>query len=439
MSHTATMVFLTTPHQTLPSRRRDPLGFTALAGEFADMLAPGLTNRTREPRWLAILCWSLMQARRDFPELEGKALYEPIRGLELRWVQLTCEARPGDGIGLQLPGSRAVRKAMKRSGTTVREFMSDDQWRRYRYLGPWASYRSLMVHLGLVDVSGWNLTGSGLRLAGLVHQVAATGLIDGTKRTAKDEENGYVSYWQRRWKIEPKALRDFLPQAQPALTPPVEKLLCPLMFQDSEAGRRRLAVAQALGRARDDEHAALCEDVQRDLLTHGGDWTDRERAHLQGLGLFARFADAGVNALRAVWERVQEDRSGKCSVNDAAAAAKPELEELRQACSRAEWMKSSLPEEVLELRRALVASRSNAALLRVLIRHHQTKAGGLRWLRLHGEYLDRSARHEQSPQSDYRFRLGPLARLACGCRILDALPAVFGAEPITDEENNDEE
>lgn len=82
---TTPTVFLTLPPTRPPSRRRDPFGFSEVATYYADMLAPGLTNRQRDPRWLSILCWSIQQVQHGFSALDSdKERYDRLRGLELR-------------------------------------------------------------------------------------------------------------------------------------------------------------------------------------------------------------------------------------------------------------------------------------------------------------------------------------------------------------------
>lgn len=52
--------FLTAPTERILVQRGDPLGLRAAADSFADILAPGLTNRTYDARWLSILSWIMV-------------------------------------------------------------------------------------------------------------------------------------------------------------------------------------------------------------------------------------------------------------------------------------------------------------------------------------------------------------------------------------------
>ena len=56
-----TEYFLTEATEPIYVRRGDPLGFRPAADAFADLLAPGLSNRTYDARWLTILSWILVR------------------------------------------------------------------------------------------------------------------------------------------------------------------------------------------------------------------------------------------------------------------------------------------------------------------------------------------------------------------------------------------
>ena len=58
----ATEWFYTAPLEDTSVRRGDPLGMRAVAEEMAEVLAPGLSNRTLDGRWISIMCWALQQS-----------------------------------------------------------------------------------------------------------------------------------------------------------------------------------------------------------------------------------------------------------------------------------------------------------------------------------------------------------------------------------------
>lgn len=63
--------YFTAPHNPVLVRRGDPLGFRGVADWYADLLAPGLSNRTYDARWLTILMWTLHQANRAWQYFHG--------------------------------------------------------------------------------------------------------------------------------------------------------------------------------------------------------------------------------------------------------------------------------------------------------------------------------------------------------------------------------
>ena len=92
--------FLTAPVERIATRRGDPLGFRASANRFADALAPGLSNRTVDARWLTLLCWALKRSRSAW-DVHGlgslhyrgatRDFYDWLRPLELLWVARTLK------------------------------------------------------------------------------------------------------------------------------------------------------------------------------------------------------------------------------------------------------------------------------------------------------------------------------------------------------------
>jgi hypothetical protein len=54
--------FFTAPEEPVLKRRGDPLGFRKATDGYAELLAPGLSSRTVDGRWLTILCWILRNA-----------------------------------------------------------------------------------------------------------------------------------------------------------------------------------------------------------------------------------------------------------------------------------------------------------------------------------------------------------------------------------------
>ena len=58
--------FFTAPWEPVVVRRGDALGLRALADQFAEAMAPDLSNRVRDGRWVTILAWSLARSQEVF-------------------------------------------------------------------------------------------------------------------------------------------------------------------------------------------------------------------------------------------------------------------------------------------------------------------------------------------------------------------------------------
>ena len=55
--------FVSAPYDPVRVRRGDPLGFRQTADWYADLLAPGLSNRPIDARWVTLLLWVLCVSR----------------------------------------------------------------------------------------------------------------------------------------------------------------------------------------------------------------------------------------------------------------------------------------------------------------------------------------------------------------------------------------
>lgn len=423
-------LFQTVPLVREPQRRRDPFGFAEVATFYADLLAPDLTNRQRDARWLTILCWSLQQVQATVVAPSGVAGdYDRLRGLELRWVMQACQL-PDQGKGRQLPGSRTVRRLSAEQYRNLQVEMGQGQWRRYRYVGPYAAYRSLLRHLALLEVDGWTLSPEGLGLARVAARLVPDPKPGNILRG--DHDNGWLAYWLRRWPIagSPPGSSDFLPGYAKALLPAERALITPKLFSD---GSRRRAVADGLAASTARTHAELCGDLQRCLLGRG-DWESRDRARLGKLEQFAYLADAAIDALDTTYRLTAQNQNAQPDVADVAACMAPELDRLVRAC--AQWGAGNVWPQVERFAAALRQECSPAHRLQRLLRLHEQSAGGLLWLRERDGKVDRVAQYAQPPGGYYRFRLAALAHLAKGCKVISTLPIALQGdkERQTDEE-----
>jgi hypothetical protein len=280
MSKYEGIFFLTEPSEDLPTSRRNPFGFAEIANYYADTLAPGITNRNRDARWLTILCWSLEQVRNDFRNRLTGDYYEFLQGLELRWVIEACRL-DDKGKGRHLPGSLAIRQWLKQElSSPIKEAMGRDQWRRFRYVGPYASYRGLMREAGLLDdTDRWTLTPNG-------HKLAKLRKPDLKENTNKATDGSWVDYWLRRWPEKEKPRIDLIPKHSSSLrlTKQEIELIKPFIFGDSENGTRRRIIAEALSKTSACNHAELCCQIQKYLLKSSSAWPKEERRKFQKFG-----------------------------------------------------------------------------------------------------------------------------------------------------------
>jgi len=67
-------IFFTAPWDPVVVRRGDALGLRALADEFAEAVAAGLSNRVRDGRWVTILAWCLVHSQEVFRMRSGPSV-----------------------------------------------------------------------------------------------------------------------------------------------------------------------------------------------------------------------------------------------------------------------------------------------------------------------------------------------------------------------------
>jgi len=110
-------LLFTAPWEPVVVRRGDALGLRALADQFVDALAPDLSDRVRDGRWVTILAWCLVRSQEVFHASGGRFVatraqqqerYAWLRPLELMWVARTI-ALAKDWRDRSLSGQRRVR------------------------------------------------------------------------------------------------------------------------------------------------------------------------------------------------------------------------------------------------------------------------------------------------------------------------------------------
>ncbi len=449
--------FFTAPWEPVAARRGDALGLRALADQFADALAPDLSNRVTDGRWVTILAWCLTRSHEVFhasgarsmeTREQQRARYAWLRPLELMWVARTI-AIAEDWGKRPLSGRRRVRRWYEDDKQKKDRFgMTEDQFRAYRQTGAYGGYRvAFRAWPGLTrGGDGWTPDKASIDLAKWMEGKLGParpswplhiddGLKDHCPTPNKRSLGKEHDWWLRQWptfaeqgkSVEentlPRRRDDFaiLPEAN---------LLEPLVFAGGERGKRRLEMARETERAQATDHLGICEHL-------AGAFADDSTINF--LPSFSRLADAGMEAMDLVAEALRRDeKESRVALADLAAlpAARDVCEKLADAAG--DWRKSAtmqVPHVETAHRFANAIQRPRPIeCLSALLRHHEEQGGGLRWFVLRDGKVE-----PRSPLRDgimrYRFRLWSLCRLATQCGVLRKMPEALtkGAETEEDE------
>lgn len=436
--------FFTAPIDEVAIRRGDPLGMRAVAEEMAEVLAPGLSNRTMDGRWLSLMCWALQQAYSAWRVLgaveddgqistrdAANELYSWLRPLEALWVARAVTQTDDRGKDRQLPGVRAVRRWIDGDVGPERFGFPPSSYSRYRFTGVYGAYRVALRSLpGLtVGGDGWRVGPLGREFAEVVHGEVR---CNRTHRPRKGRRPTPEGYWQNEFKWgcgQTQFLPTVLSQAT-RLGGPERELLERALFSategadvDRQNGLRRRAVVEAAAKSSATTRPGLFEDIARAL---GGGKPLEEVALLSP---FCELADAGVAAMNACWAAVTRgDGAGFAHADDVLDRDEvvDALDVLTEAARR--WQSESAKGSgSIAVADALAASVVDAKGNRkrqfnALARHHNQFGGGLKWLALDGEVIKPLAPIRGGDASEYRFRIGALCRLGVQAGILSAMP-----------------
>lgn len=445
---TGPRILLTSPWEPVIVRRGDALGLRALADRFADAVAPDLSNRVRDGRWVTILAWCLARSQEAFHASGGRSVvtrteqrerYAWLRPLELMWVARTITLTE-DWRDRSLAGQRRVRFWCENSRSSDRFGMSLEQFRAYRQTGIYGGYR-----LAFRKWPGMTVAGNGW-----TPEPATNGLakwFEGKLGVARPDEDGLSARsaklgsgeedrcWLRHWKTFDQRCRDAEANTLPrrrndfSLLPEANRLK-PLIFGEDPNGKRRLQIAREIAESSASDHPELCK--------HLSDMFADEPA-IALLPRFSRLADAGMAAMDLVAEALCEESQ----VALAKVAARPDAVEICGELMAAanHWHESS----EVQLRHIETAHRFAKAIpsghpvecLRALLQHHEVYGGGLRWFVLRNGRIEPRT-PPNAGTSRYRFRLWSLCRLAAQCGVLRTMPAVLRADAEATEEESDE-
>jgi len=435
-------LLFTAPWEPVIVRRGDALGLRALADQFADTIAPDLSNRVRDGRWVTILAWCLARSQEVFHASGGRSVamraqqrerYAWLRPLELMWVARTI-ALTKDWRDRSLAGRRRVQpwyEAMYDGQPPDRFGMSEDQFRAYRQTGMYGGYRvAFRKWPGMsVQGDGWTprkatndlakwLDGKlgAARPTWRLH--ASDGDVGSLPKPDKRSLGKEHQWWLRQWRTFDEGGRsaddNTLPRRKADFTIlPEVKLLKPLVFGNDPFGNRRLKVACEV-KASARTHIEVCEHLGRAFAD------DHTFVLLPRL---SRLADAGMAAMDLVAKSLQKVCRVKLADVAALPNAVPICDELMVAAG--EWRKNAQ----MQLRHIDTAHRFAGAIrsartiecLRAVLRHHEVYGGGLRWFVLRNGWVEPRTPW-RGGSSRYRFRLWSLCRLAAQCGVLRNMP-----------------
>lgn len=442
--------FFTAPWDPIYVRRGDPLGLRGVHDQLAERVAPGLTNRTYDARWLTLLAWCLVQSHEAWARASGGSLhtraaamtrYAWLRPLELLWVARTLVLTKDGARGRQLPGRRRVRVWLEFDDRRTPRFsMSPDQYRRYRQTGVYGSYRKLLRALpGMTQGNnGWTPGPLCSELATVVDRAlgAARPQFQGdeSRRIRSDWQGREDEWWSKQW-------TDF--DRRGGLLLPTNRLeaerleeggvLRNALFGESPRARRRRLTAGALARSTAADHTSLCAELAAALAS------EEDGAVLASIPHLTRLADAGIDAMNAVWNELiaREDEprvavsvlGRRPAVRDACTAL---ADAARQwTATRRVWVRHI---ERADRLASSVSHRSVPDILDGLLQHHLSLGGGVRWFAIREGILEPNTTPLARDGSPYGFRLWSLARMAVQVGETRRIPEALGESREASEE-----
>ena len=434
-------IFFTAPWDPMVVRRGDALGLRAFTEVLADAVAPDLSNRIIDGRWVTILSWCLVRSQEIYHTSGGQSVlmrsnqnerYAWLRPLELMWVARTMDL-VGNYQERTLAGQRSVRPWLENGSRRAHRFgLSEDQFRAYRQTGMYGGYRLAFRRWPNMTVrgDGWTPGPATIELAkwleGKLRRARPSWRLyandDEGELTKKSVNSGIGKedeWWLRKWNNFKEGSRnvdfDTLPRPRNDYARlPESELLKPLIFGTDTIGQKRLSVIREIQRSTAQEHIEICE--------HLGSVFAKDQV-IALLPHFSRLADSGMEAMDFVANALREE--GQISLTNLTKkrGAKTVCKRLVNAAQR--WNTSIRPllhhiKSANDF--ALKVQREDPRdCLSALLTYHEECGGGLRWFVLRdGKIEPRTPLRTGS--SRYRFRLWPLARLAKQCGVLRNMP-----------------
>lgn len=420
--------FLSAPETRTLTRRGDPLGLRNITNEAADLLAPGLTNRTIDARWLSVLSWALVHSRNAWNKAGGSALstaqeragrYDWLRPLELLWVRRSMYRGGAQYRALQWPGYRSVRDwdmVQPHFG------MTDRQRKNHRQLGAYGAYRVVLRTARFTyGGDGWTPDEDAKRLARHVDtQLELDDALPAyTRRPNVDPATWWLHKGWPNWRGG-AANRPFILSS----STPIKKLsavecnvLSGALFDDEARAR----CAQAIGDVTASDYVSLCKKLAVTLPAKGGD------ARLRSLGLLAQLNATGVDVLRTTASVMVagEDALDRIARYDEVASALDAFTLASRAWNEA---KHDQPFEFVGEADRLAKvgrARGRAALLNGFLDHHLRHGTGVPWVARSDGNLYLDGARSGTLAGGFGYRLHALSNLAYQCGLIDRVPTVL--------------
>lgn len=435
--------FFTEATEPILVRRGDPLGFRAAADNFADMLAPGLSNRTYDARWLSLLSWILVhvsEARKErgFDDSgdgldQRRDIYRWIRPLELMWISRAVTTFSDNRRALgrrQLPGRTAVASYVDLDEREARWGLTPEQYERYRFAGPHGAYRGI-----LGELDGLTIGGDGHRPGRRAERLAR--FVDQWfpvrhPARGKGPRPAPEVYWRKAWPGWNRQLKEnegWLPQRWSSgngLRAREIELLAPPVFDLGNRAKRRRLVAELAAAASAGSHQKLVRALVTTLSPH---LEAEERPRLSPLPAFSALADAGVDAMVEAWEALRPPNPPSSTTAEVAELhdCRAALEALQEtAClwrsAKGEKNRPTLTSVAALADRVGRPRLAPLQVLRALLEHHAEHGGGRRWFKSTAARISSDVPTAGEGARPYRFRLWSLGRLAVQLNVAQDMP-----------------
>lgn len=411
-----------------------------VANEFAEVIAPGLSNRIRDARWITILCWCLKQSERArnrwLPQGEEDSYlltsrgsaerYQWVRPLELLWIYLGTRE---NGKRRQLPGKRSIQSSVPQTDNTFG--LSSAQLGRYRNTGVYGSYRkSLRKLVGLTNGDGWTLGDEGSRLADWLNDEIKKShrQKDLKKVYAGIHPMDFFRTYGKQWhyKLESKLLPQEIDSPEP-LPKMEQKILANVLFETN--GSRRHFAKLISG-----YHGVLDAGLYAYLA--------KKDERLSWLPGFHALTEPAITILFKLAKQAQINPNTKPDFGD----FKKELASLRKAAKN--WTQGQVTHKP---HKSGIVDRfaqdinnfggNDESLLTRLVAFHQDHGGGRRWIKINeeGNLENQSEISANDHAPIYYYRIFPLAALAVQCGVITAMPNIYSNNStIMDEQELEE-